>query len=356
MAMPLLRNFEADLGVRYDDYQVVGSTTNPKISFRWTPNQQILVRASTGSGFRAPSLTDLYTAQATSVTANGLRDPIRCPNVATGAPGDCNNQFPTITGGNPNLKPEKSLSSTLGIVFEPNREFSLGVDAFWIFLKDSIVIGGLNSQFILANAANATQYSSFIIRGAPDGNPSGVGPIVDVVQTTSNLFKVRVSGYDVSIQGRPEIAGYGHPLTFRLDGTYLYQYDRQNADGTYTPQVDQAINAAGGVIPRWHHVASVTYQTGPWSATVMQNFQKGYHDLAANITGTPRDVGAYETWDLQGQYTGIKHLKLVLGVKNFTDRDPPYTNEGGQFAAGYDITYADVRGRFVYGQMVYTFR
>ncbi len=356
VAVPLLRNFEADLGVRYDDYQVVGSTTNPKISFRWTPSQQLLFRASTGSGFRAPSLTDLYTAQATSVTANGLRDPIRCPNVATGAPGDCNNQFPTITGGNPNLTPEKSLSSTLGVVFEPSRELSIGVDAFWIFLKDSIVVGGLNSQFILANAANATQYSSFIIRGAPDGNPSGVGPIIDVVQTTSNLFKVRVSGYDVSLQARPEISGQGHPLTFRLDGTYLYQYDRQNADGTYTPQVDQAINAAGGVIPRWHHVASVTYERGPWSATVMQNFQKGYHDLPANITGTPRDVGAYETWDLQGQYTGIKHLKLVLGVKNFTDRDPPYTNEGGQFAAGYDITYADVRGRFIYGQMSYTFR
>jgi iron complex outermembrane receptor protein len=43
-------------------------------------------------------------------------------------------------------------------------------------------------------------------------------------------------------------------------------------------------------------------------------------------------------------------------VKNIKDRDPPYTNEGGQFAAGYDITYADVRGRFVYGGFTYKFR
>ena len=43
-------------------------------------------------------------------------------------------------------------------------------------------------------------------------------------------------------------------------------------------------------------------------------------------------------------------------MKNFTDRNPPYTNAGGQFAAGYDITYADVRGRFVYGTVKYTFK
>jgi iron complex outermembrane receptor protein len=43
-------------------------------------------------------------------------------------------------------------------------------------------------------------------------------------------------------------------------------------------------------------------------------------------------------------------------VKNIFDKDPPYTNAGGQFAAGYDIAYADVRGRFVYGSVTYTFK
>src|SRR6185437_14996262 len=200
---PFLRTFEADLGVRYDNYQTIGSTTNPKLSVRWQPNPQVLVRASTGTGFRAPSLTDLYTAQANSVTANGTRDPIRCPNPATGQPTDCNNQFPTITGGNPNLKPEKSHSNTLGFVFEPTRDISMSIDFFWIQLKDSIVIGGLPFNFILANAANATQFSSFIIRGAPDGNASGVGPITDVIQTNANLFKRNVDGWDVDLEPRP---------------------------------------------------------------------------------------------------------------------------------------------------------
>jgi iron complex outermembrane receptor protein len=103
-------------------------------------------------------------------------------------------------------------------------------------------------------------------------------------------------------------------------------------------------------------VASATYETGPWAGTVAQNFQKGYSDLTGNFATEPRKVASYETWDALLTFTGIKAVKLALGVKNVLDRDPPYTNAGGQFAAGYDIAYADVRGRFVYGSVAFKFR
>ncbi len=57
VAVPVLRSLELDAGVRYDNYQVVGSTTNPKVSFRWVALPELLVRGSYGTGFRAPSLT-----------------------------------------------------------------------------------------------------------------------------------------------------------------------------------------------------------------------------------------------------------------------------------------------------------
>jgi iron complex outermembrane receptor protein len=331
------------------------------LSLRLQPSNELLVRASVGSGFRAPSLTDLYTSQATSVTANGTRDPIRCPNPNTGLPSDCNNQFPTITGGQPNLKPEKSLTSTLGVVFEPTKDLSLGVDGWWIRLKDSIVIGGLNYAFILQSAQNATQYSSFIVRGAPDGNASGVGPITGIIQTTSNLFRVRASGWDVDLKYRPMNTAQCK-VTLRLDGSYVRQFKRENADGTWSNQVDLEITAGGGVIPAWRHVASASYEAGPWSMTAFQNFQKSYHDItsnfatAGNTAPQPRLVGNYETYDAQVMFNGFRNLQLALGVKNLTDRNPPYTNGGGQFAAGYDIAYADVRGRFVYGSVTFRFR
>jgi iron complex outermembrane receptor protein len=353
VAVPVFKSLELDAGVRYDNYQVVGSTTNPKISFRFTPIPELLVRGSYGSGFRAPSLTDLYTPQQSSVTANGSRDPLRCPNVQTGAPADCNNQFPTITGGNPTLKPEKSKSGTIGIVFEPSRRMSIGMDAFWITIKDEL--GVLLSTTILGSPANATTFANFIIRGTPDGNASGLGPIIAVLQNTANLFKAKVTGYDLDLIGRPDI-GPGHNLTLRLNGTEIWQSIRQNFDGSYSNNMDTALGAGAGVIPRWRHVASATYDRGPWMFSVSQNFQDSYHDATGNVGGTPRLVGNYETYDAQARYTGIRNIAITLGAKNFTDRNPPYTNSAGQFAAGYDIAYADVRGRFIYGNVRYTFR
>jgi iron complex outermembrane receptor protein len=352
VAAPVLRSLELDVGVRYDNYQNTGTTTNPKFSFKWTPVRELLVRGSVGSGFRAPSLTNLYSPQATSVTANNSRDPIRCPNVQTGAAADCSNQFATLTGGNPDLKPEKSLNRTLGIIFEPIPEFSAGIDFFWINLKDSIVGGGLSSATILANAQNATTFSNFIIRGAPDGNPSGVGPIVSILQTTSNLFRLKVTGYDVDLRWR----AIPRRLVFALSGTYFMHYDQQNFDGSYTSQLDRAISVTGGALPRWKHTASATYTTGPWVATLYQYYQKSYVDQPANVVPTPRKVASYETFDGQLEFNGFRHLQLALGVKNIFDRDPPYTNFAGQFAAGYDVSYADVRGRFVYGTARWTFK
>jgi len=98
------------------------------------------------------------------------------------------------------------------------------------------------------------------------------------------------------------------------------------------------------------------YTAGPWEGTLIQNYQKHYADQLSTFSPAPREVGSYETFDTQVAYRGFRNVRLALGVKNILDRDPPYTNAGGQFAAGYDITYADVRGRFVYGTVNYQFR
>jgi len=149
----LLEGLEADAAVRYDNYQGIGSTGNPKASLRWQPYSWLLLRASAGTGFRAPSLTDLYAAQARSVTSNGTRDPIRCPTFDL-SNASCSFQFTTITGGNPHLTPEKSRTFTLGTILEPIRNLTLDLDSFWIFLKNQIVVGGPQLRNNPAERAN----------------------------------------------------------------------------------------------------------------------------------------------------------------------------------------------------------
>ena len=108
----------------------------------------------------------------------------------------------------------------------------------------------------------------------------------------------------------------------------------------------------------------VAWERKPWSFTLAYNWQKGYTDMPGATFDDPTDpafrprrVGAYETLDTHLSYTGFKDLKLALGIKNLLDRNPPYTNSGGQtsFQSGYDPQYADPRGRFIYLQASHAF-
>ena len=55
-AFPVLKNLELGAALRYDDYSDVGNTTNPKFTIRYTPIEQLLLRASYNTGFTAPTL------------------------------------------------------------------------------------------------------------------------------------------------------------------------------------------------------------------------------------------------------------------------------------------------------------
>ena len=355
--VPIIRQLEANLSVRYDDYEGTGSKTTPKVAVRWQPVRSLLLRSAFGQGFRAPSLADLYSPNTTGVTPNGLSDPLRCPT--TGLTTDCNTQFTIINGGNAGLKPEKSDNVTLGFVFEPTSNVSVAVDAFRIDLKETIV-NGVAAAVILNDLA---RYGSLVQRGpASPAFPGLPGPIVQIDQTNINLGQTKVAGFDTDIRVGIPAGGLGR-FTVGLTGTYFSKFDTQNPDGSFTGNVNQINVTTGGVIPRWKHYLAVNWQRGPWTATLAQNYQGSYVDFPASFDDptdpafVPRRVGRYEVYDAQATYSGFKSLRLTLGVRNLFDRDPPYTNGGGQiwFQSYYDPTYADPRGRFFYVRGTYKF-
>jgi iron complex outermembrane receptor protein len=344
--------------VRFDHYGGVGSSTNPKLGLRYQPMKEVLLRASAGKGFRAPSLLDLYAPNTTGVTPPGLNDPLRCPT--TGSSLDCATQFPTLNGGNATLKPEKSHNYTAGIVFEPTNTISVAVDWFTILLQDQIN-NGIPSAVILGDLA---KYGHLVTRGPVDpAFPNLPGPITQIDQTNINVGKTNLSGWDFDARFRIPAGDFGR-ITVQYTGTYFYKYDSQNIDGSFSPVINQANTATGGVVPRLKTYLSTTLATGPWNFTLAYNWQSSYDDLPGTLEDPTdpafrtRRVGTYETYDGQVQYLGVKNLKMTAGIRNMFNRAPPYTNAGGQtsFQGGYDPTYADPRGRFVYGSLTYSFR
>ena len=142
-----------------------------------------------------------------------------------------------------------------------------------------------------------------------------------------------------------------------MAGTFFQRADGQNTDGTYTGFISNQNGATtSGVTPRWKHYASLTWDSGPWSATLANLFQSAYIDVNTDGNGDLRRVSSMTLWDLQGSYKGFKNLVMTLGVKNLLDTNPPLTNQATTFQVGFDPSYYDARSRFVYGTATYTFK
>ncbi len=344
---PLFKFLEADASVRFDHYQQVGSKTTPKIGFRFQPVKELLVRASVGKGFRAPSLNDLYAPQTQTVTPV-LTDPADC--VGTVGLG-CNVQVTALQGGNAKLQPETSTNVSYGIVFEPTKNISASIDFFNIEIKNVILSAGLDPTFVFNNLGT---WGSLVTRGAADPTLPGHFVASSISEAGINVGADRVSGFDVDFKWAVPTGDMG-TYTFTLNGTYFSKYMIQNPDHSYTDQIDVASQTIsnGGVIPRWKHRAQVDWTKGSWDIFVAQNWQGTYLDEFAD-----RQVGTYETYDMNIGYNGFKNWTLNFGGKNILDKDPPFTEAAGLvwFQSGYDPSYADPRGRFLYLTVGYKFK
>jgi iron complex outermembrane recepter protein len=347
--IPIVKTLEANVAVRYDDYSDFGGTTNPKISLRWQPSKQLLVRGSWGTGFRAPTLNDLYQPTLTTNTSGSFDDPARCPTTQSAL--DCERQFDARRGGNLGLQPETSTQWYAGIVWEPFDSLSLGVDFFQIKLEDAFTF--VNADTIWDSDA---LFASQVVR-KPNVDPQYPNlppPIAYVNEYTINAAKQEVQGWDFSGQWRsPATAGGRFGVNFT--GTYLDKWKQSDALNTEYPNY-VGTRGSSGAIPRWRHNITLDWTLGPWGATLGQTFQLGYTEPSTVTASGDRRVGDYSIWDLQGRYNGFKNLALTAGIKNLLNDAPPFSTQNDTFQVGFDPTYGDPRGRIFYGSVKYSFK
>lgn len=338
--IPVAKSLEADLAVRYDNYSDFGSTTNPKLGVRWQPTKNMLVRGSVGTGFRAPSLPELYQPVSQTNTADKQHDP-ECP-VGIDPNGPlCFNQFDAKTGGNRELKPEESTQYSFGVLLEPINSLSVGVDYFNIHRKDSI--GTLSDSTIFGS--NYPKYKSLFTRKTD-------GTIDYVTLTNFNLGDVKTSGYDLS-------ARYALPTSYgrfgvSLEGTYILEYKYQREKGG--EYIDNLGNYEdGSPVLRWQHTLALSWDLGQWTVNLTNYYKAGYTD--EHKKGEPdTKVEPYQTWDLQGQWRPSKAWTVTAGVINLEDTPPPFSRQGQTFQVGYDPALTDPRGRSYYVELGYSFK
>lgn len=342
--VPVTKQIELNASVRGDRYNDVGNATSYKTSARWQPNPSVLIRGSLGTGFRAPTLADLWLPQIVGTTEQ-FTDP---------ATGQTNLQVNGISGGNPDLKPERSKQASVGFVISPVKNFTVGLDWFNIKVRDILATPSAQEVVSRFRAGDAA-YRNLVVL---DGND------VDTVKTIlANTGSANVSGFDVFAAYRHNIGA--NRLDVGLNGTYMSKFDQTSPGGVLSKKVGTLVEAdgtpvigaeTGGVVLRWKHALTFAWTAGNWTTALTQKYTSRYeagHDLNDERTF----VGAQSLYDVNLTFKGIKNLTLGAGVKNVFDKKPAtFVPVSNQFQAGYDITQYDPRGRFVYLNATYRFK
>jgi len=352
--VPLTKTLEMTAAVRYDKYSDFGNTTNPKIGFRFQPSKQLLLRANYSTGFRAPSLYELNAAPAYTNTGT-FNDPVNCPNGTPIAGAsrtlNCNVQFQRLTGGNVDLQPEESKALNFGVLFEPTSDISVGVDFWWLRVKnqiaalsDATVLGSdfrTFQQYYFRNAGGLLSIDGFSCPGTDCG-------YLDLRQ--QNLGGVNTNGLDVSATMRQSLGSAGR-VTFGFNMTYVTKYEYQDfINGPWNQNV--GVYKGAGPIFRWQHTATATWVRDNWSAGLTGFYKSGYVDQYPEDNAR---VGNYPTFDAYVGWKAYKGVELTLGIRNLTDRDPPFSNQSDVFQANYDPRFTDPTGRTYYARASYRF-
>ncbi|XLZ72149.1 TonB-dependent receptor [Massilia sp. SR12] len=357
---PITDKFLLNAAVRADRYGDLKQTTiNPKLAARWQPMPQLVLRSNVNTGFRAPSIIDIQNP--TPEVRNQLMDdPVLCPSTQPLVPGTgtpkqgytfdqvCNvaTNYWTKSPNNDFLKPEKSRGFSFGFGLEPMKDLSFTVDYWGLKLRD--VLGAVTITEIQQNPA---KYEVNFVRSAD-------GLIDHIVASQANRGQTRIRGLDLSASYRFPKTSFG-TFDAKLDGTYTDKYEFQSEkNGPWLSNVgiitnDGRYGSAGPnsglaglpqINPRWKHTASVTYTNGPWGATLSQRYNTGVTDITPRVGSTLTKVEAYQQYNLNVRYTGIKNATISLGVNNLTEEWPPLTSNS-LYSGGYVTSMADMLGR-----------
>jgi len=349
-AIPGIERLELSVAGRVEDYPIFGTTENPKLGLLWSPLTGVKVRATWGTSFRAPELTELYLP--TQIGPTILPD------------GPNNDIVLLLSGGNRNLKPETATSWTAGVDFAPPQIPGLTFSATWFDIRYTNQIGspvGDNIDDALGNPA----YASFVTAVDPN-NPADLAKISALLATSTspnaklfppsayafivdaedvNAGGLLVRGVDLSGGYQLRLGAQDH-LALSAEGTLLTDYvQRVTPDATPDSLLD-----TGGEPVSFKGRASAAWTHGPVQTTLSVNYVGGYHDVP-----TGRPVSSWTTADLQILWrpTTLKALdktSLALNVLNIADSSPPFYET--PLGTGYDPANANPLGRVVSLQLI----
>lgn len=313
------------------------NSVDPTIGLKYQPISDVTLRGSYGTGFLPPALGLLVsgpTYVGDGITF-GLTDPQR-GNEPLG-------EFTYATGGNPDLRPEKSTSVSAGIILTPRfiPELRVSIDWTKISKRDNV------AQFApeQANINNEDLIPGFITRG-PASDGFNVGPIIAFGPPAVNVARQTVKALDLALDYRLETSRGA--VTFSAAGTRLYGNEQQVL--STLPVIDLAGSFAGLT---WQANASVGWDSGPWSARWTARYYDSYclnpgcradaNTLSQGSLSVPsqtyQDLYVGYSFGSDPSIAALANVDIQLSARNVFNKEPPVDIA----RTNYYSTYGDPR-------------
>jgi iron complex outermembrane recepter protein len=383
--LPLLKDLagaqllDFDVSHRFSHYSNFGDTNNNSYKLSYKPIDDLLVRASYGTGFRAPSIANLYGGTMQSFT--NYTDPCdinvgltsnatvqqRCLSGIAGLAGvgpgftqltsagtpvtvpNSQSVTPFYTGANAALKPETSKNYTAGFVYSPSWFSGFNITADYYRIRVDNVLTLPTATSILNNCY---QYGELQQCGQFQRNAQG--QVINLLQAMTNEGYVDERGEDISMS-------YVFPDTpvgkFKIDtnGTYIQSVKEQLATGA--PEISNTLGSYDTVLgPLWRFrdTTNINWSYGSFGATWTIRYFSSLTesclpanpgmslyfpcnmpnaDLANSPTGLNRQGGLAFN-DMQVSWTAPWKGQFSLGSTNVFNRRAPLSYSGVYSVAG----------------------
>jgi len=302
--------------VRSENYSDFGNAFVYKFSSRLKLNDKLTARASISTGFRAPTLHQIYTqkAQYNFVSGQGIQVGGFVNNVSTQAK----------LLGIDNLDAETSNNFTIGIGGKLTNTLSFTIDYYHIKVKDRIVLG----SEITGTAFDA------------NGNNIGITPLDDILRDNnlndlsffSNAIDTRTSGIDFVLTQKKIALGNGK-LSLNLSGNYTIQNERdgnvknptlvENAGQSVVNATQEALFFTSRPVTKW--ILGANYDIGKLGFNLNNTYfgkttfkQQGL-DSNLRTEFTPKVVT-----DLGVNFNATEKLTISLNINNILNILPEW--------------------------------
>jgi outer membrane receptor protein involved in Fe transport len=304
------KSLDINGAIRYADYSTVGGQTSWKVGAVYEPIDGIRLRTTRSRDIRAPAIWEL----------NGPGSNIVIPITVRGV-------FARIpqntTVGNPNLKPERGDTFTVGAVVEPPslRGFRASLDYFNIKLSDVItsLAGSTIGNLCTLGEQQFCNYITF----------AGTTPVA-LAAPQLNLAKQQTKGLDGVLSYTLPLGTGSSSLNLSLSGTYVF-HSYLNSGSAGSTRIDRAGENGQGnsnAVPTFRGNGSLTYRSDLFSLTgQLQYLSKGKIDntynttpaLSINDNHVPAVVyvNAYSTVHVTNK------IEITFSIRNLFDKDPP---------------------------------